>query len=81
MVLAPCHAPTDLPMGNRVWGRVFYPTGVGLQFGYEADRSWWSALADPARDIGEAILARVPNTVDLYWVDFSAYSIWPPLQE
>jgi hypothetical protein len=64
-----------------VWGRLFYPTGVGFQFGYEADRGWWCALADPARDIGEAILARVPNTVDLYWVDFSAYSIWPPLQE
>jgi hypothetical protein len=48
-----------------VWGRLFYPTGVGFQFGYQADRCWWSALAEPARDIGEAILTRVPEIADL----------------
>jgi nitroreductase len=33
-------------------------------------------LGDPPQEIGKAILAQVPNTVDLYWVDFTAYDIW-----
>ena len=32
----------------------------------------------PARDIGNALLSRIPNTRDLLWVDFTAYDIWPP---
>ena len=39
--------------------------------------SWWSTLADPPRDIGNALLSRIPNTRDLLWVDFTAYDIWP----
>jgi hypothetical protein len=59
------------------WGAAFAPSPVGFQFGYASDRTWWSRLPDPPRDIGNAILARVANTSDLYWVDFTAYSIWP----
>ena len=59
------------------WGQYFAPAPVGFQFGYEEDQSWWSALKNPPKTIGKGILARVPNTSDLYWVDFTAYDIWP----
>ena len=60
------------------WGQKFTPSPVGFQFGYASDRSWWSKLSNPPKDIGNAILSKVPNTMDLYWVDFTAYEIWPP---
>jgi len=60
------------------WGQHFSPAPVGFQFGYARDRKWWSRLSDPPKDIGQAILAQTPNTMDLYWVDFTAYDIWPP---
>lgn len=59
------------------WGRAFEPAPVGYQFGYGADRDWWGALADPAGEIGRAILARVPNTQALYWVDFTVLDVFP----
>jgi len=61
----------------RVWGQRFAPSPVGYQFGYQSDKAWWSTLADPPRNIGNSILAAVPNTRDLAWVDFTAYDIWP----
>ena len=61
-----------------VWGQHFAPAPVGFQFGYSRDSRWWSWLANPPQDIGNAILRQVPNTMDLYWVDFTAYDIWPP---
>jgi hypothetical protein len=60
------------------WGRAFAPAPVGYQFGYPSDRHWWSKLEDPPREIGQAILARVPNTTGLYWVDFTVNDIFPP---
>lgn len=60
------------------WGQAFAPAPVGFQYGYQSDKSWWSGLADPPRDIGNALLAQIPNTSDLVWVDFTAYDIWPP---
>jgi hypothetical protein len=62
------------------WGRHFAPAPVGFQYGYPADRTWWGTLADPPRDIGRALLAKIPNTTDLYWVDFTADEIWPPAE-
>ena len=61
-----------------VWGDAFAPAPVGFQYGYQSDRTWWSALNDPPRTIGNALLAAIPNTRDLVWVDFTAYDIWPP---
>jgi hypothetical protein len=60
------------------WGEAFAPAEVGFQVGYEADQTWWSGLADPPGDIGRALLERIPNMTDLYWVDFTAYTLWPP---
>ena len=59
------------------WGQAFAPAPVGFQFGYQSDKSWWSTLPDPPRNIGNSLLAAVPNTRDLLWVDFTAYDIWP----
>jgi hypothetical protein len=59
------------------WGQAFYPAPVGFQYGYSKDKRWWKELANPPRDIGNAILNRVPNTTDLLWVEFTATDIWP----
>lgn len=60
------------------WGKAFYPTAVGFQFGYPADRAWWGQLNDPAKEIGRVLLSRIPNTSDLIWVDFTMKEIWGP---
>lgn len=59
------------------WGQYFAPAPVGFQFGYKSDQKWWSKLNNPPMTIGNAILTNVINTMDLYWVDFTAYTIWP----
>ena len=60
------------------WGRSFAPAPVAFQYGYPSDRPWWSQLEDPPRDIGGAILERVPNAQGLYWVDFTVLHLFPP---
>jgi len=60
------------------WGRAFAPAPVAFQYGYISDKPWWSELDDPPGDIGDAILARVPNTEGLYWVDFTVLELFPP---
>ncbi len=60
------------------WGQAFAPAPVGFQYGYQSDWGWWSDMADPPREIGNALLSAIPNTRDLVWVDFTAYDIWPP---
>lgn len=60
------------------WGQHFAPSPVGFQYGYPADKPWWSALADPPADIGRALLAGVPNTRGLFWVDFTVQELFPP---
>ena len=60
------------------WGKAFFPSAVGFQFGYPADKVWWKQLNDPAREIGRVLLSRIPNTSDLIWVDFTMKEIWAP---
>ena len=61
------HLGGDLrPVARRIPVRL--PVGQG----------WWSGLADPPRQIGNAVLSEIPNTRDLVWVHFTAYDIWPP---
>jgi hypothetical protein len=59
------------------WGAHFAPAGVGYQYGYPADKAWWGKLEDPAAEIGKAILAQSPNTVSLFWVDFTVLDVFP----
>ncbi len=61
----------------KVWGETFAPAPVGFQFGYEADRSWWQALDNPPQAISGALKAAIPNAHEFYWVDFTAYELWP----
>ncbi len=60
------------------WGKYFYPSPVAFQFGYPADKKWWSAYPDPLKEIGESILRVVPNTAGLFWVNFSLQELLPP---
>ena len=59
------------------WGKAFEPAPVGFQYGYPADRPWWEEFENPPAEIGQALLANIPNTADLVWVDFAAEEIWP----
>lgn len=67
----------DMVAEFTAWGKEFAQSKVGFQFGYEADKAWWSGLSDPPRDIGQTLLKNIPNTTDLYWVDFTMQQIWP----
>jgi hypothetical protein len=59
------------------WGETFAPAPVAFQYGYGADRRWWKELDDPPGEIGSRILAAVPNTEALYWVDFTVLEVFP----
>jgi hypothetical protein len=59
------------------WGAEFAPNPVGFQFGYESDRAWWSQYPDPAKTVGNAILANVANAKGLFWVDFAIATVFP----
>jgi len=58
------------------WGETFADGSVGFQYGYASDRSWWKELPSPPDEIGRLLLENIPNTTDLYWVDFTAEEIW-----
>ncbi len=59
------------------WSKAFSSAKVAFQFGYDADKPWWGKLSDPPEDIGDALTQKCSNISDLYWVDFTAYDIWP----
>jgi len=60
------------------WGQAFTPSPVGFQYGYPADKTWWQNLQDPPKDIGQALLDKIPNTKGLFWVDFTVLDVFPP---
>lgn len=60
------------------WGKTFAPAPVGFQYGYQSDKTWWSRMKDPVKEIGDRILAATPNTETLIWVDFSVRDVFPP---
>jgi hypothetical protein len=61
----------------KAWGEKFKPNPVGFQYGYSIDRSWWDDFADPAKSIGDALLANISNCVGLFWVDFTITELFP----
>ncbi len=61
----------------KAWGQAFAPCKVAFQFGYAADRFWWSTLAKPPQTIGNALIAGIPNTAALFWVDFTITEVFP----
>lgn len=60
------------------WGKAFSPAPVAFQYGYPSDEPWWGGLSDPPKAIGKKILAVVPNTEGLFWVDFTVLDVFPP---
>jgi hypothetical protein len=61
----------------RDWGATFSPNASGFQFGYPADRNWWSAYDDPPQTIGQALLDNIPECKGIFWVDFTVTEIFP----
>jgi len=68
----------DMVAEFQTWGEYFTPAPVGFQYGYLSDKNWWKELADPPREVGDAILEAVPNVEGLFWVDFTVFDIFPP---
>lgn len=59
------------------WGARYASNKVAFQIGYPADQPWWSQYPDPARTIGEALFATIPNCYGVFWVDFTITQIFP----
>jgi hypothetical protein len=64
----------------KSWGTKFAPNKVAFQFGYPIDSTWWRQYADPPKAIGDALLANIPNTYGLFWVDFTIVRVFPVQQ-
>ena len=62
----------------QYWGSYFSEGLVGFQYGYQSDKSWWQAYEDPAKYIGDKLKHHIPNTIGLYWVDFTLEVILEP---
>jgi hypothetical protein len=54
------------------WAKFCDGSMTGFQFGYPADRKWWSKLSNPPLELGEAIRHDIPSCRYLFWVDFTA---------
>jgi hypothetical protein len=61
----------------KSWGSKFYPNPVAFQFGYSIDSTWWRTLNDPFKTIGTNLIASIPNTYGLFWVDFTITKLFP----
>jgi hypothetical protein len=49
-----------------------------FQVGYEKDRTWWSKLPNPPKDIGDAIAAAINGQpLGIIWVDFTLRDVLP----
>jgi len=59
------------------WGQTFAPNYSGFQFGYQADKHWWSKFDDPPKTIGQSIINNVPECKGVFWVDFTVTEIFP----
>lgn len=61
----------------KTFANKFLGNDVGFQIGYPSDKSWWGNMSNPPKQIGDAIIATMPNTsiYGIYWVDFSITDI------
>jgi hypothetical protein len=60
------------------WGQHFSDADVGFQYVYESDMPIWKSFADPAGQIGNDIINRIPNCRGLYLVDFTITDDFKP---
>jgi len=56
------------------WGEFFKESSVGFQFGYESDQKWWKEYENASQYISEHLIQSIPNTTELYWVDFTLHT-------
>lgn len=61
----------------KKWGSTFASNKVVYQFGYQADKVWWSKYSNPPKALGDAIRNAIPNTAGLFWVDFTITDVFP----
>lgn len=54
------------------WARSHEGQIVGYQYGYPSDKKWWQRMENPILDITRRILADIPLTRYIFWVDFTA---------
>jgi hypothetical protein len=54
------------------WADKAKPSVAGFQFGYPADRKWWSKLKQPPKELGLLLAKEIPTCRYLFWVDFTA---------
>ncbi len=59
------------------WAPWFYPNPVWFQIGYESDQNWWETLANPPKNIGDAIDAETTQDTGIFWVDFTLRDVFP----
>jgi len=61
------------------WAAHFYPNPVHYQVGYDSDKKWWKAYANPPKTLGDAIIAALPSDQQcgVYWVDFTLRDVLP----
>jgi fibronectin type 3 domain-containing protein/peptidoglycan/xylan/chitin deacetylase (PgdA/CDA1 family) len=60
------------------WAPWFYPNPVWFQIGYESDKNWWQTLANPPKNIGDAIDAGTTQATGIFWVDFTLGDVFTP---
>jgi hypothetical protein len=68
---------TQMVSEFKSWGTKFAPNKVAFQFGYPKDSTWWKQYPDPFSSIGSALIAGIPNTAGLFWVDFTIVKLFP----
>jgi len=61
----------------KLWGKKFNPNDVWFQYGYTADKKWWSSFDNPMKTIGDNLIQNIPNLKGLIWVDFTITQIIP----
>jgi hypothetical protein len=56
----------------KAWAKSVEGSASGYQFGYPADRKWWSKLKQPPKELGLMLQKEIPSCRYLFWVDFTA---------
>jgi len=68
----------DMVADFKEWGSYFSDGQVGFQYGYNSDKKWWGQFDDPAKLIGDELNQNIPNSIGLYWVDFTLETVLQP---
>ena len=67
----------ELISSFQTWANTFSPAKSAFQIGYPSDKGWWSQLANPPKDIAQALFQNIPNAKWVYWVNFNVHDVFP----